>query len=92
MLGAAADRGERRARVVAAAGDDVEPVGRSDVAGGREVLARLDEQAERKAARPRPGVPVVAPPKAKSVPPASEGASGRPIIAAKSLAQTSPLL
>jgi hypothetical protein len=48
---AAADRGERRARVVAAAGDDVEAVGRSVVAGGREVLGRLDEEAERKAAR-----------------------------------------
>ena len=52
MLGAAADRGERRARVVAAAGDDVEAVRRRVVAGGAEVLARLDEQAERKAARP----------------------------------------
>ena len=55
MLGAAADRGERRTRVVAAAGDDVEAVRRSMVAGGREVLGRLDEEAERKAARPGAG-------------------------------------
>ncbi len=86
--GTAGDRAERRARVVAAAGDDVEPVRRGDAAGGAEVERRLRQQAVRKAARPRAGAPVVAPPKAKSVPPASDGVSGRPSMAAKSLAHT----
>ena len=55
-----------------------------------EILAGLGEQAERKAARAGP--PVVAPPNAKLVPPASEGCSGTPSCDAASDAHTGPLL
>ena len=92
-VGAAGDRGERRARVVAAAGDDVEPVRRRVVAGGAEVLADLREQAEREAAGAGAGrAGGRAAEREVGAAGRARACSGRPIMAAKSLAHTGPLL
>ena len=84
--------GERGPRVVAATLDDIKRIGRGDVVSRSEISAAWTSRLNGKPPGRGPGVPVVAPPNAKLVPPASEGCSGTPSCDAASDAHTGPLL